>query len=252
MLTPREDWGKGNSQKELKTGGLDQISNKDAAILYCLSNGVKVDYAKLIWEDIIHKLGKKTREKCSQLGMKPNQTEGPPFTDHMKAICNLDMLVDSKALKPSSQTEESSSAKDKSPSHSLPPTLVVGEMHKEAQQAAGGATYLGATSEKGAHPQLSRHDALADSTAEADPRLSAPNDSIPSQQDQTKFAGDGLKTAHTYSGTNEESRADEISKKIKLEDLLDILKDTRSNFFTPDSPQDEPIIISYESEEEEV
>ncbi|GJX46693.1 hypothetical protein Tco_0271883 [Tanacetum coccineum] len=52
-------------------------------------------------------------------------------------------------------------------------------------------------------------------------------------------------------GTNKESRADEISKKIKLEDLLDLLKDTRSAFFTPDSPQDEPIIISDESEEEE-
>ncbi|GJZ81250.1 hypothetical protein Tco_0646244 [Tanacetum coccineum] len=38
--------------------------------------------------------------------LKPNQTEGPPFTDHMMAICNLDVPVDSKALKPSSQTEE--------------------------------------------------------------------------------------------------------------------------------------------------
>ncbi|GJZ33827.1 hypothetical protein Tco_0579263 [Tanacetum coccineum] len=46
-----------------KTSGLDQISNKDATIFYCLANGVKVDYAKLIWEDIIHKLNKKTREK---------------------------------------------------------------------------------------------------------------------------------------------------------------------------------------------
>ncbi|GKF29976.1 hypothetical protein Tco_0096318, partial [Tanacetum coccineum] len=45
-----------------KTGGLDQISNKDATILYCLGNGVQVDYAKLIWEDLIHKLNKKARE----------------------------------------------------------------------------------------------------------------------------------------------------------------------------------------------
>ncbi|GKD19904.1 hypothetical protein Tco_1209062, partial [Tanacetum coccineum] len=73
----------------------------------------------------------------------------------------------------------------------------------------------------------SGHDASADSTVEADLGNSAPNDSIPSQQ------------------------ADEISKKIKLEDLSDLLKDTRSAFFTPDSPQDEPIIILDESEEEE-
>nr|GEV77808.1 hypothetical protein [Tanacetum cinerariifolium] len=45
-----------------KTSGLDQISNKDATILYCLANGIKVDYDKLIWEDIIHKLSKKSRE----------------------------------------------------------------------------------------------------------------------------------------------------------------------------------------------
>ncbi|GJX04321.1 hypothetical protein Tco_0190237 [Tanacetum coccineum] len=194
----------------------------------------------------------------------------------MKAICNLDVPVDSKAPKPSSQTEEvpqgkklgaksglrrkqsskhisesntkasksktgqskketqSSSAKDKSLSHLLPPTPVVGEIHKEAQQAAGGPTSLGVTSEEGAHPQLS-----SDSTAEADPGLFAPNDSISSQQgmdkgtknylidhifagtnpsvliDQSKLAGNGIKTTNTDSGTHEESKADEISKKIK-------------------------------------
>ncbi|GJV15008.1 hypothetical protein Tco_1360331 [Tanacetum coccineum] len=46
-----------------KIGGLDQISNKDATILYYLANEVQVDYAKIIWEDLIHKLNKKTREK---------------------------------------------------------------------------------------------------------------------------------------------------------------------------------------------
>ncbi|GJV68724.1 hypothetical protein Tco_1484233 [Tanacetum coccineum] len=155
--------------------------------------------------------------------LEPNQPEEPPFTTHIKAISKLDVLVVSKAPKPSSQTEEvpqgkkpraksglrrkqsskhtsesqteayktkssqsktetkSSLAKDKHPSHLSPPILVVGEMHKEAQQAAGGLTYLGANNEEGAHPQLnSGHDASADSTAEADPGSSAPNDSISS------------------------------------------------------------------------
>ncbi|GJS64085.1 hypothetical protein Tco_0678649 [Tanacetum coccineum] len=118
-------------------------------------------------------------------------------------------------------------------------------------------------------------DALANSTTKADPGKSAPNDSIPSQQgmdkgtknhstdhifartnpsilvDKTKSARDRLKTTHTDLGTNEESRSDEISKKIKLEDLLDLMQDTRSAFLTPDSLQDEPIIVSDESEEEE-
>ncbi|GJT69215.1 hypothetical protein Tco_1028501 [Tanacetum coccineum] len=93
------------------------------------------------------------------------------------------------------------------------------------QQAAGGLTSLRDTSEDGAHPQLS--------------------------SDKTKYARDGLKTAHTTSSANEESGADDISQKVKLEDLSDILKDTRSAFFTPDSPTDEPIIVLEESEEEE-
>nr|GEV76269.1 retrovirus-related Pol polyprotein from transposon TNT 1-94 [Tanacetum cinerariifolium] len=124
---------------------------------------------------------------------------------------------------------QSSSAKDNSPSHPSPPTPMVGEMHKEAQQAVGGLTSLRATSKERAHPQLS-----SDSTAKADPGPSAPNDSIPPQQSTSKELG-----------------ADEISKKVKLEDLADLLKDTRSAFFTPDSPPDEPINVLDESDQEE-
>ncbi|GJR10172.1 hypothetical protein Tco_0792824 [Tanacetum coccineum] len=210
-----------------KTGGLDQISNKDATIM------------SLVF---------------IPRQLKPNQTEGPPFTDHMKAICNLDVLVHSKDPKPSSQNKEvpqgkkprarsglkrkqsskhtsesnteasnsktgqsdketrSSSAKDKSLSHPSPPTPLVGKIHKQAQQAVGGPpvknepTLNSVVSASGCNT-------LADSTIEADPGTSAPNDFIPSQQD--------------------------------------LLKDIRSAFFTPDSLQDEPIIVSNESEEEE-
>ncbi|GJV17921.1 hypothetical protein Tco_1363244 [Tanacetum coccineum] len=221
----------------------------------------QVDYVKIIWEDLIHKLNKKTREKIVpylrflslllehmmpeyeneeltinptqvfsvyNLTLRPNQPKEPPFTTHMKAICNLDVPVDSNALKPSSQTK-----KDKSPSHSSPPTLVVGEMHKETQQATGDPTSLGATSKERAHPQLS----------------SGSNPSV--LVDKTKSARDGLKTARIDSCANKESRADDISLKVKLEDLSDILKDTRSAFFTPDSPTDETIIVSNKSEKEE-
>ncbi|GKC92144.1 retrovirus-related pol polyprotein from transposon TNT 1-94 [Tanacetum coccineum] len=69
--------------------------------------------------------------------------------------------------------------------------------------------------------------------------------------DKTKSGGNRLKTTHTTSGANEESRTDDISQKVKLEDLLDILRDTRSAFFTPDPLTDKPIIVLDESEEEE-
>ncbi|GJV53586.1 hypothetical protein Tco_1449327 [Tanacetum coccineum] len=277
-----------------KTGGLDQISNKDVTILYCLANGVHVDYAKIIWEDLIHKLNKKTREKIvpyprflslllehmmpeyeneeltinhtrvfsvHNLTLKLNQPEEPPFTDHMKPIYNLDVPVDSKAPKPSSQTKETeasksktsqsekdtqfSSAKDKSLSHPSPPTPVVGEMHKEVHQAVGGPTSLGATSEERAHSQLSS--GTKTNSFNHIFVWSNPNGLV----DKTKSAGDGLKTAHTDSGVNKESRVDDILLKVKLKDLSDILKDTKSAFFTPDSPPDEPIIVLDKSKEDE-
>ncbi|GJV19708.1 hypothetical protein Tco_1368728 [Tanacetum coccineum] len=268
-----------------KTGGLNQISNKDATILYCLANGVQVDYAKIIWEDLIHKLNKKTREKIVPYPrfisllleyMAPKYDNEELTINPTQTVCNLDVPVYSKAPKYSSPTEEvpqgkkpgarsglrrnqsskhtfestteasksqsgysnketkSSSAMDTSPSHPSPHTPVVGEMNKEAHQVAGSPISLGATSEEGAYPQLS----------------SGSNPSV--LVDETKSAGDGLKTAHTNSGASKKSEADEISKKIKLEDLLDLLKDTRSAFFTPNSPTDEPIIVSDESKEEKV
>ncbi|GJY81184.1 hypothetical protein Tco_0493935 [Tanacetum coccineum] len=189
-------------------------------------------FTKLIWEDLIHKLNKKTKEKIVPyprfisllLEHKMPEYDNEELTiNPTQAIYKLDVLVISKALKPSSQTKEvpqgkkpgakskfrrkqsskhtsesqteasksktgqseietmSISSKDKRPSHLSPPTLVVGEMHKETQQATGGPTSLGASSEERAHPQLSSgHDASAYSTTEADPGLSAPNDSISS------------------------------------------------------------------------
>ncbi|GJV58407.1 hypothetical protein Tco_1459412 [Tanacetum coccineum] len=74
-----------------------------------------IDYAKLIWEDIIHKLNKKTRKKvvpCPRFisllleYMMPEYDNEELTINPTQAICNLDVPVDSKALKPSSQTEE--------------------------------------------------------------------------------------------------------------------------------------------------
>nr|GEV57257.1 zinc finger, CCHC-type [Tanacetum cinerariifolium] len=112
----------------------------------------------------------------------------------------------------SKKETKSSSAMDTIPSHPSHLTPVVGEMHKEAQQAASGPTSLANTSKDGTHPQF--------------------NSCIL------------VKTTHTTSSAIEESGADDISRKVKLEDLADILKDTRSAFFIPDSSTNEPIIVS--------
>ncbi|GKA88185.1 hypothetical protein Tco_0809949 [Tanacetum coccineum] len=149
----------------------------------------------------------------------------------MKAICNIDVHVDSQALKSSSQTKKV--PQGKKPGAKKWDSVETIFKNKPlspdiGQQAAWCPTSLGVTTKEGVHPQIS----------------SGTNPSV--HVDETISAGDGLKTAHTNSGTNEESRADEISKKIKLEDLSDPMKDTRSAFFTLDSLHDEPIIISDE------
>ncbi|GJY32402.1 hypothetical protein Tco_0415897 [Tanacetum coccineum] len=122
-----------------KTGGFDQITNKDAIILYSLANGINIDYASIFWEDIIIKLNKKHREKVvpytrflsllmmhkmkegygdgeltlyptqvfsvNKWALKPNQPEEPLLTTHMLAICSADKPVAFKAPKPSSNVE---------------------------------------------------------------------------------------------------------------------------------------------------
>ncbi|GJZ41732.1 hypothetical protein Tco_0588618 [Tanacetum coccineum] len=110
-------------------------------------------------------------------------------------------------------------------------------MHKKDPQAAGGPTSLEATSKEGAHPQLSSgmsafpiiEPGMDEGTKNYSLAHILAGSNLSVLVDKTKSAGDGLKTAHTTSGANEESRADEISRKVKLEDLSDILKDTRSS-----------------------
>nr|GEV47783.1 hypothetical protein [Tanacetum cinerariifolium] len=242
-----------------KTGGFDQITNKDAIMLYSLANGIHIDYSNIFWEDITLKLKKKQREKAKKGGSSKEPTGFK--TDHSK------------------RRKESSSAMDSNPSRPLVSTPVDTEMHKEDQQATGGLTSLGVTSEERANPQVSSgmsalnlyksifsasfiihsesasgHNVSADFTAEADPGLSAPNDYISPQQgmdegtkntsydhisvgtvldvlaDQTKYVSEGLKTVLTQPTTKNRAsftaiHADkkEASSTIKLDDLAKLV-----------------------------
>ncbi|GJT91711.1 hypothetical protein Tco_1080556 [Tanacetum coccineum] len=135
--------------------------------------------------------------------LKPNQPEEPPFINHMKAICNLDVPVDSKAPKYSSPTKEIPQGKK--------PGARSGLKRK----------------------QSSKH------TSESTTKASNPNLAIQKRKiSQLKLILEYLLLRIPYLNN-------------RMEDLLDILKDTRSSFFTPDSPTDKPIIISEEIKEEE-
>ncbi|GKA93765.1 hypothetical protein Tco_0815751 [Tanacetum coccineum] len=207
----------------------------------------------------------------------------------------------------SKKRKESSSAMDSNPSRPSVSTPVDTEMHKEDQQATGGPTSLGVTSEERANPQLSSgmsalnlnkpifsasfiihsesasgHDVSADFTAEADPGLSAPNDSIPPQQgmdkgtkntsydhifvgtdphvlaDQTKSVSEGLETVLTQpttekgaSSTAIYSDKEEASSTIKLEDLAKLVSQIQPSFKDLDSHEDDVVIIINESDKDE-
>ncbi|GJZ29392.1 hypothetical protein Tco_0574039 [Tanacetum coccineum] len=207
----------------------------------------------------------------------------------------------------SKKRKESSLAIDSNLSQPPVSTPVDIGMHKEDQQATGGLTSSGVTSEERANPQLSSGmsafnlnkpiflasfiihsesasgcDALADSTAEADPGLSAPNDSIPQQQgmdkgtkntsfdhisvgtdpyvlaDQTKSISDGLETVLKQPITRKETRSfsrqveeEEASSIIKLDDLAKLVSNVQPSFKDLDSPENDPIIVVDDSDEDE-
>ncbi|GKB38919.1 hypothetical protein Tco_0883861 [Tanacetum coccineum] len=103
------------------SGGYDQISSKDALMFCCLGNKVKIDFSKVIWDDLLSKLQKKHKEKVipysrfislllehkikdtyenpevtnihtpifivNNWTLKKDQPEGPPFTAYVLDIC---------------------------------------------------------------------------------------------------------------------------------------------------------------------
>ncbi|GKE31715.1 hypothetical protein Tco_1451037, partial [Tanacetum coccineum] len=356
-----------------KTRGFDQITNKDAIIMYSLANCINIDYANIFWEDIVIKLKKKQREKVvpytrflsllimhkikeeykdndvtlyptqvfsvNNWALKPNQPEEPPFRHHMLAICSADKPVVFKAPKLSSNAErvsqgtkfgaqpghkkhstsskqpsvsskeatkggsskaptgsktghskkrkESSSAMDSNLSQPSVSTPVDTKMHKEDQQATGGPTSLGVTSEEKANPHLSsgmsalnlnkpiflasfiihsksasRYDASADSTAETDPGLSAPSTDPYVLADQTKSVSEGLETVLTQPLTGKGASSiarqveeEEASSTIKLEDLAKLVSNVQTSFKGLYSPEDDHVIVvdnSGQDEEDEV
>ncbi|GJR13976.1 hypothetical protein Tco_0796628 [Tanacetum coccineum] len=241
---------------------------------------ISIDYASLIWEDIISKL-KKNREKV----LKKNQREEPPFTDHMLAICNADVEVKHKASKPKGKNPEaksrhkkkhplsnieSSSATDTNPSQPLAFTPVVDGLHKEALQPTGVPTSLGVINKERVDPQLSRGisasnlhkpiflasfiihfesvsrcDASADSIVKADPGKSAPHDYI------RKGASRIEQQIDEEFNTLDQSSADNVKQDIKLEDLSKLVPTVVADFMDLNSPEDDLIIIVDESKGEE-
>nr|GEU47622.1 hypothetical protein [Tanacetum cinerariifolium] len=188
------------------TGGYDQITTKDAMILYCLANGAgksvnegKKPGSKNRRRNSIHKHNKHSLSKL----------EAPIFGPLSKEA--------SEAQKGQSKNRKKSiTTKDNIPSQPLASIPMVAKIHKEAMQATSCQTSLGDTREVQADPQLSNvvstsltepvylastlvhsksasgRNTLAAFTTKVDPNQSNHKDSLPQQQDKTKSAEDGL------------------------------------------------------------
>ncbi|GJS85520.1 hypothetical protein Tco_0752061 [Tanacetum coccineum] len=186
----------------------------------------------------------------------------------MLAICAADKHVVLKASKTSSK-DEKKDYKGKKPGaktrsskiQTRSKSMETKDGSSKDQQEAGGPTSLGVTSEEGAHPQLgsgvstsnlnkliflasfiihsestSGRDASADSTDEAG---TGPNVLTDKTQSEASLGGDKF------------TSSDEIFKKIKLEDLSKLVQNVKADFMDLDSPEDEPIIMVDESEDDE-
>ncbi|GKB00771.1 hypothetical protein Tco_0828764, partial [Tanacetum coccineum] len=172
---------------------------------------------------------------------------------------------------------------DSNPSQPSVSTHVDTGMHKEDQQATGGPTSLGVTSEARANPQLSSGmsafnlnkpiysasfivhsefasgcDASADSIAKADPRLSAPSDFVPQQHgmnEGTKNTSYDYLSAgidlHVLADKTKSVKEKEAFNTIKLEDLAKLVLHVQPSFKDLDSPEDDPVIIVDDSDEDE-
>ncbi|GJV70734.1 retrovirus-related pol polyprotein from transposon TNT 1-94 [Tanacetum coccineum] len=235
----------------------------------CLPPRVKVDYARLIWEDIIHKLSKKTRVKVfpyprfisllleymmpeyeneeltinptqvfsvHNWALKPNQTEGPPFIDHMKAIYNLDVHVDppkllnlphklrkfpkTKSLELKVDSEENNLQNiHLSPRLRHPNPKLANQKKKlssfRPRTKAQSILHLPHQCFFHLHSEsASGYDALADSITKVDPGLSTPNDSIPSQKDGSEEE-EVSKDKDTHASSHDKDELEQQKEKDK-------------------------------------
>ncbi|GKD96687.1 hypothetical protein Tco_1380584 [Tanacetum coccineum] len=124
----------------------------------------------------------------------------------------------------SKRRKVSISAMDSNPSQPSVSTPVDTKMHKEDQQATGGPTSLGVTSEERAHPQLSSEKGASSTPIHGD-------------KDEASIAIHGDK--------------EEASSTIKLEDLAKLVSQIQPSFKDLDLPKDYPVIIVDESDEDE-
>nr|GEX84661.1 hypothetical protein [Tanacetum cinerariifolium] len=219
-----------------KIRGFDQITNKDAIILCSIANGINIDYTSIFWKDIIIKLNKKHREKVvpytrflsllmlhkmkegygdgeltlyptqvfsvNNWALKPDQSEEPPFTDHVLAICGANTPVVLKASKTSSKTKRvSQGIKPRAkPGHKKLSTSLK-KPSVSSKEATKIRSYKAPTSSKTGHSKRRKESSSAMDSNPSEPPVSTPVDTGMHKADQQVIGGP------TYLEVTSEARA---------------------------------------------
>ncbi|GKA61033.1 hypothetical protein Tco_0760440 [Tanacetum coccineum] len=156
----------------------------------------------------------------------------------MLAICAADKPLVFKAPKTSSKAESvSQGTKPRAQTRHKKPLTSSKQPYVSSKEATKASFIIHSESASGC-------DASADSIAEADPRLSAPNDSIPQQQGMDE----GTKNTSYYHIFAVEE--EEASSTIKLEDLAKLVSNVEPSFKDLDSPEDDHVIVVDDSDED--
>ncbi|GJZ91403.1 hypothetical protein Tco_0663330 [Tanacetum coccineum] len=232
-----------------KTRGFDQISDKDAIILHSLANGINIDYAMIFQAPKPSSNTERVPQGINP-GAKPGykkhstSSKQPSVSSSKVTRCGSSKAPTGFKINHLKRNKKSSSSMYSNLSQTSAFTLVVAEMHKEEQQASGDPKSLGVTTSFIIHSEsVLGYNASADSIAEADLGLSAPNDSIPQQQ--------GMDEGTKNTSFNHISTEEETSRTIKLEDLAKLVSHVQESFKDLGSPEDDPIIVVDDSDEDE-
>nr|GEX43591.1 hypothetical protein [Tanacetum cinerariifolium] len=219
-----------------KTRGFDQITNKDAIILYSLANGINIDYASIFWEDIVIKLNKRHREKVVSyarflsLLMIHNIKEG-------ELTLYPTPNPSSNAERVPQGTNPRAQLRHKKQSTSLKQPSV---FSKEATKGGSSKTPTGS---KTGHSKKRNESNSAIDLNPSQPLVSTSLDTKMHKEDQQA-------TREGASSIAKKVEEEEASNTIKLEDLEKLVSHVQPSFKFIDSPKDDLVNVVDDNDED--
>ncbi|GKC87058.1 hypothetical protein Tco_1147707 [Tanacetum coccineum] len=214
------------------------ITNKDAIILYSLENGINIDYVSIFWEDIIIKLNKRHMEKFV------------PYTRFLSLLMMHKMKegygdaepVVFKTPKPSFNAERvpQGTKPGAKPGHKKHSTSSKQPFVSSKEATKGGSSKALIGSKTG-HLKRKKESSSAMDSNPSQTSASTPVVAEMHKEDQQTTGGP----------TSLRVKEDEASRTIKLEDLAKLESSVQTSFKYLDSPEDDPIIVVDDSDEDE-